>query len=270
MKTLIVTTDFSDSALNALNYACAFAADHGFEIMLTRIYTIPATYAGEGLSLVTINDALDADRELLKKELERVKTAHPDVHIEAKMVTGGFLESLQELKNSLAAAMIIMGAAGEYSELSLWEDDWLTILVTLSCPVLVIPQHIAYAPFKNIAFACDYKKICIPEQIDTIKKLVTISGAKLHVVHVTPNATPQEENKNTTLLKAVLDDVHPEYYTVENKVVIKGIAEFVQQHNIDLLLVIPHKHGLWYSLFNKSYTKQLARLNNLPVMAIHE
>jgi hypothetical protein len=72
------------------------------------------------------------------------------------------------------------------------------------------------------------------------------------------------------VLKEVFNDREPLFRTVINKRVIAGLAQFVKETNIDLLIVIPHKHDLWYNLFNKSHTKQLAMLNHLPVMAIHE
>ncbi len=268
-KTIIVPTDFSDSAANALSYACKFARDYNLNILLVHIYSIPRSYAAEGLSLTTINDAMDEDRVRLKNELEHVKNKYSNIHFEAKMITGDFLETLQELKRELDPALIIMGAVMEYSELSLWDDDWLNALITVSCPVLVIPQHIAYSPILRIAYATDNKKPCLPEQTDVIKKLVRLSNASFYIVHITPKSGPQEENANTAL-NEVFSDIKPQYHIVENRSVIRGMAEFIKQYHIDLLLVMPRKHGLWHNLFNKSYTKQLALLNDLPVMAMHD
>src|ERR1700680_2480068 len=123
-KTIIVTTDFSDSANNALNYACAFAREHNFNILLTHIYTIPASYAAEGPSLATINDVLADDRKMLKEKLEQVKTNFPEIYFEAEMMTGGFLRSLQKLKEELDPEMIIIGSGEEDSDLLLWNDGW--------------------------------------------------------------------------------------------------------------------------------------------------
>ena len=97
-KTIIVTTDFSDSAINALNYACELTMGHNFKILLTYIYSIPASYAAEGLSLVTINDTLGSEQQMLKEELERVLGNYTHIHIETRMIIGDFIESLQELK----------------------------------------------------------------------------------------------------------------------------------------------------------------------------
>jgi hypothetical protein len=152
----------------------------------------------------------------------------------------------------------------------LWKDDWLDALTGISTPVLVIPKHVPHSQIRNIAFACDYKNTCSPLQIETIKKLVmTLSGASLHIVHVS-SGVDGEESKNAATIKEVFSILKPQYYRVENKQVIKGLDEFVLQNKIDLLIVVPHKHDFWYNLFHRSHTKQLVQLNHLPVMAIHE
>jgi hypothetical protein len=269
MKTVLTVTDFSASAQNALDYACAFAGENKYQVILTAIYSIPVSYAGEALSLATINDAINADEENIKEELERVRSNFPDVKIEAKIIVGGFLESLNELKNAFNPELIILGAAGDYSQLWTWNDDWLNAVISVACPVLVIPRNSSYHQYRNIAFACDYQKTCLPEQTEVIKRIKEISGARLHIVHVAPGEIP-DSNRTIEEMKNAFENIMPEYHIVKDKMVIKGISEFVKEYNIDMLIVIPHEHGLWHSLFNKSYTKQLALLNDLPILAIHD
>ena len=268
-KTIIVTTDFSDSAANELDYACELAKNHDIEILLTYIYTFPLSYRGEGIAPSVINDIIDSDRKILEEELQQAKSKYPQVNMEIKMMIGNFLESLRELERELHPEMIIMGTIGEYSELLLWNDDWLDALTSISSPVLVIPKHIPYNQIRNIAFACDYKNTCSLQQIETIKKLVLLSGADLHIVHVAPGID-EEQNKNAASIKEEFSLMKPHYHRIENKQVIKGLDEFVLQNRINLLLVVPHKHDFWYNLFHKSHTRQLVQLNHLPVMAIHE
>lgn len=268
MKKIIVVTDFSEASINALNYACKFATDHGMDILLAHIYTIPASYAGEGLSMVAIHDTIEANRKHLKQELDNIKSENGHLNIEAGMIIGNFVASLLELKNSQDASLIIIGSEKGYSELWQWSNDWLEALTVISCPVLVIPQHIAYSPIMRIAYASDNTKAGLSEQAETIKKLALLSKANFYIVHVTPFAEPEDDF--TEVYNELFGDIAPQYYTVENRSVVKGIAEFVEQFFIDLLIVVPRKHGLWHSLRNKSYTKQLALLNHIPVMALHE
>ena len=269
-RTIVVVTNFSASSANALSYACKFARDYELNILLAHIYSIPPSYAAEGLSITTINDAIIADDSRLLDELAIIRHKYPHLHIEAKMITGNFLESLDEIKREVDPALFIIGAVGQYADLWQWDEDWLTALTTVSSPVMVIPQHIAYSPISRIAFAADDNEVQLPDQASAIKKLVRLSNAGFYVVHVSAPYVGGLKKEYVGTYKEVFMDLKPQYHNIENKSVIIGLAEFIQQHQIDLLIVVPHKHGLWHSLFNKSYTKQLALLNHLPVLAIHE
>lgn len=270
MGLIITVTDFSVSAQNALDYACAFARAHGHNILLTNVYNIPPSYSGEGLSLATINDALMADTGRLRDELDRVKSACHDVTIEAKLIVGGYLDSLNDLHQELKPEVIIMGAEGDYSDLWNWDDDWLNAVLSVPCPILLIPEKTAYKPYSNIAFACDYKYAYQTQQVKAIKNIITSSASQLHIVHVTPPGALELNTNAVSGIKKDLESMSPQYYEVKDKYVIKGISEFVSQQGIDLLIVVPHRHGLWDNLMNKSYTKQLALLNDLPILALHD
>jgi len=268
MPKIIVATDFSVSSQNAANYACEFAKEYHQKILLAHIYTIPAGYAAEGLSLVTVNDAFEAGTDKLQEELERLQGRYPDLEIEIRMMVEGFMDALQELNRDVNPGMIVMGAVTDYSDLWQSGNDWLNALLSMPCPVLVIPKHITFTPIRNIAFACDYKNVSLPDQINKMKRLVELTDASFYIVHVSTGKSPEEEKNKIAFLEA-FQDIDPQFITIENKQIIVGISDFEKEYNIDLLLVIPRRHGLWYNLFNKSYSRQLALLNNLPVLSIH-
>jgi hypothetical protein len=270
MGLVIAVTDFSASAQNALDYSCAFAREHNHNILLTTIYNIPPSYSGDGLSLASINDALVADKDRLRDELDRVKATCTDISIEAQLIVGGYLDSLTDLHTELHPEVIIIGAEGDYSDLWTWDDDWLHAVLSVPSPVLLVPEKVTFKPYSNIAFACDYKNEYLPTQIDTIKNITRSSASQLHIVHVTPPSELQVNNNAVSEVKRDLEAISPQYYEVKDRYVIKGLSDFVSRANIDLLIVVPHKHGLWENLMNKSYTEQLALLNNLPILALHD
>ena len=53
---------------------------------------------------------------------------------------------------------------------------------------------------------------------------------------------------------------------MKNNDTIIGIADLVKEHNIDLLIIMPKKHGP----FHKSQSKDFIFYTDVPLMAIHE
>ncbi len=267
---IVVVTDFSASSANALQYACALATDKHYDLVLCHIYDIPTSYSGEGLSLTTVEDALKAQTDRLREALEHTKAKHTELNVEARTVIGGFTASLNMLEKEVKPNVLILGAQGHYADLWLWDNDWLDALVNVSLPVLVIPSTASYTPVRNIAYACDCKTPCTEKQIAAIRQFLQLPESRLHIINVDKANTAEEQERKMEVLNGSLDELSPHYHFISERQIIRAVSDFVAANDIQLLLVTPRKHGLWYNLLNKSYTKQLARFNSIPVMAIHE
>ncbi|PUZ27647.1 Universal stress protein family protein [Chitinophaga costaii] len=275
--TIMMTTDFSASTKNATRYALAFthqqAAALDLDYVLLHIYSMPATISGEGVALASINDDYaHAEREL-EIELDWIRQNYPQLKVRSLLVVGNIHEELVSLVGNGKDVIVFMGAAGEYDDLLSWDNEILNSLRNLKAPVLLVPQHMEFKPLRNIGYACNYKNITsrLPFQ-RLINTVALAGGAQLKVVYVeTPVIDDHiEEEKGEAILKAALAPVKPEYFKMQNSHVIDAIAQFVADQQIDLLIMVPRQHGIWNSLFHRSNTKGLARLNKLPILALRE
>jgi len=269
---IIVTTDFSGSSRNALDYACALATKGDYKILLLHIYTVPITYTSDGIALTSVYEAFDHAETLLKEEQQWASENFHYINIEIKATTGGLIENLQDEISNGRPELVIMGAVSNYDDLWMWDSELLKALTSLPAPVLIVPMHVRYNEIHNIGFASDYRNVCSLRQISFIKWLTIYSAAQLHVVHIT-RSKPQDEvvkQENEALLHDALQDATPKYYAIEDPNIIEALAHFVKEQQIDLLIVVPHKHGLWGSITHQSHTKQLAKLNSIPVLALPE
>lgn len=275
MSMIIVCTNFSKTSRNALEYACSLInarADKGtIDILLLHIFTIPPNYSSDGIAMTTINNCLNYAEEDLHEELEWVNEFFPHLHLLGKITTGRLVEGLEEQIQEMNASLVIIGSGGNYGDLWSWDKDILNALRDLSVPILTIPPDVTFAPLRNIAFACNLKNVDENTPFDALIKLTSFTGATLHLVYVANDEIKKEsiEADNEEFVHNKLQKLHPKYYTLYENEVVGAIGRFVEKHDIQLLLVIPKKHGIWNSLFHKSYTKELSRLNRLPVMALH-
>jgi len=272
MATIIVVTDFSQSAHNALRYACAFtAASNKAELLLVNINNVPASYSGDGVSMAAISDTLGNRIEKLKEEIEIVSADFPAAKIKYKALIGVYIKSLKELIEEEEAVMIILGTPAAYGEIWSWDTDTLRAMTELPIPVLAIPKDVAYKPIALISFASMPGSLHSASTIRPIKKFVKYTGAKLHVVSVVvPQHDEQKEQESTAELRNQLEELDPVYHKINDPHIVQAIGRFVEEQHIDLLVVRPRKHGIWYNLFHKSYTKELAKLNLIPVIALHD
>jgi nucleotide-binding universal stress UspA family protein len=251
MPTIIVCSNFSDTSRNALGYACSLISNRSdageITILLLNIYTIPANYSGDGIALVTINNALNYAEEDLHEELEWAHEQYPEVNIIGKVTTGDFIDALHEQIAEMEASLVIMGTGGQYGELWSWDSNILQILRELPVPVLTIPPDVSYKPLLNIAFACNVKNVNQSTPFQALKNLINFTNSHLHIVYVsTGQIKPATiEAANEALLHDRLKDLSPTYHTLYENEVVSAIGKFVEDKKIQLLLVMPRKHGVW-------------------------
>ncbi|PSK91022.1 universal stress protein [Taibaiella chishuiensis] len=271
MNTILVTTDFSASSRNTLAYACGLFGNEAFTILLLHAYAMPVTYTTEGVALAAMGDAFINAEEQLQEEKQWAVDNFPGVQVRTKAVVATMMDALRDEIEATAPQLILIGALTDYDDLWTWDNDLLSTLQDLDAPVLVVPGHVTYQPLRNIGFACDYKNRNAA-QIRFIKWLVEYTGARLHVVHITRGNPhdPKARQENEALMQELLLEVNPDYHNIEDPHVIPAISGFAKDYNLDLLIVIPHRYGIWDTIFKQSHTRRLARLNYLPMLALHD
>src|SRR2546423_3762909 len=244
MATIIICTNFSPASRNALAYISGLVAEKGrlekLEFVLLHLFELPVSYAGEGIALTTIPSEISLAEEQLNQEYNWIKNLYPGLDIKPRMVTGTLTIGLEEQIEELSPSLVIMGAGGRYSDLLSWDQEVLTLFRELTVPVFVIPKHITYTKLDNIAYSCNVNNVArIP--FNLIKGLVQYTHAKIHVLLVrTPGGEKNTATrKNEQFVMENLDEVNAEYHIVSEKSLVEEVSHFVNENNIDLLLVTP-------------------------------
>ena len=275
MKTIIVPTDFSPAATNAMNFAADMAVNINASLMLLHVYQVPVSMTDVPVVLVSADELRknsEAKLRELKESLTHITSGEIKIYAEARM--GDVSDELEEVCKQIRPFAVIMGTRGASGvERILFGSTTLTAIRHLKWPVIVVPPGKEYGKgMKKIGFACDFKKVVESTPVQFIKNMVKEFGAELHVLnvdyenkHFKPE-TPEE----SLMLHTLLEDLNPNYHFINHVDIEEGINEFVESNNIDLLITIPKKHKLLDSLFKSSSTKQLVTQSHVPVMCVHE
>jgi nucleotide-binding universal stress UspA family protein len=275
MKTIIVPTDFSPIATNAMNFAADMAVNINASLMLLHVYQVPVSMTDVPVVLVSA-DELRKESELklseLKESVTHITSNKIKIYTESRM--GDIVDELENVCRQIEPFAVIMGTRGTSGvERMLFGSTTVTAIRHLKWPVIVVPPGKEYGTgIKKIGFACDFNKVVEHTPAHFIKDMVREFQAELHVLNV------DHENKHFTadtpeeslMLQTLLEDLDPKYHFINHKDVEEGINEFAEKNNIDLLITIPKKHGLFDNLFKHSSTKELITQSHVPVMCVHD
>jgi nucleotide-binding universal stress UspA family protein len=272
MSTVLVVTNFSDASRNALSYTCSLLQNTQARLVLLNIYAFPGSMTGDAIAVAAMGQIIEHDTALLEQEYQWVQTHYPSLHVDTEMVTGIFQEELHRKVIGSNAILVVMGTDGNYNNLLSWDSNIINSFIDLPVPMLVIPSQVQYRPINKIAFACNYYRKNLQVPVSVIRKLVHFTNASLYVINV---VAPQElitdeALHNKHILQQSLADLNPVYFEPEFHNVIKAIDDFTSEENIDMLLVIPTRHGIWHNIFQKSHTKGLVYLNHIPLLSVRQ
>lgn len=273
MKLLIVPTDFSPVADNALKYAMDMALAMNMNIMLVNVYQLPISYSE--VPLVTIS--LDELRKIsesklaeLKGNILRISEEKIKVYTESRL--GDVSEEVKSLARTLQPFGIVMGTRGVSGAGRFFlGSNSLSVIEKVGVPVFIIPPGARFKPIKRIGLASDLRDVVDNTPVSTIREMVNFFNADLHVMnvdferrHFTPY-TPEESLKLETLLMGL----NPIYDFIEKKDVEEGIIEFAERKEFDLVVTFPKKHSFFEKIFESSTTRELIHHTHIPLMCVH-
>lgn len=275
MKTIIIPTDFSPAATNALHYGIEMAQSINASLLLLHVYQVPVSMADVPVVLVSVDELQKSAEERLsdlKQEAERLSMGKLKIYTEAKL--GNTVDELEDICNKIKPFAVVMGSQGtSATERVFFGSTTLTAIRHLTWPVITVPRGKQFgAGIKKIGFACDYRNVVKTTPTHVIVDLVKEFKAQLLVLNVDyhnrhfTTGTPEE----SLLLHTMLEEAGPSYHFIEHQDIEDGLNEFAEKNNLDLLIAIPKKHKLMEGIFKPSSTRQLVVQSHVPVMCIHE
>jgi nucleotide-binding universal stress UspA family protein len=275
MKTIIIPTDFSAIATNAMHYGIDMAKATNASILLLHVYQVPVSFTDTPIVLVSVEELRKGAEEQimrLKEEVEHMTSGTLKVYTETRL--GNVADELENLCNKINPFAVVMGTKGASGvERILFGSNTLTAIRHLTWPVICVPPGKTYGNgIKKIGFACDYKDVVKTTPTHFIIDFVKEFHAELDVLNVDYHNRhfKPETPEQSILLHTMLEAANPTYHFIEHADIEDGINEFAEKNNLDLIITIPKKHRLLDSVFKTSSTKQLVYQSHVPVMCVHE
>ena len=274
MRLIIVPTDFSPIADNALKYGMDLASAMGASLMITHVYQLPISYTDVPIVTVSVEEikrVSDEKLSELKHNIETITEGRLIVYTESRL--GDVTDEIEKLTKTLHPFAVIMGTRGMSGAGRFFlGSNSLSVINRITIPVYVIPPGVRFKPFKKIGLATDMRDVVDSTHVTPIRELINFFNAELHVLNVDLERsrfrpeTPQESLN----LDVLLSGLNPVYDFIESKDVNEGINEFAEKNNLDAVITLPKKHGLLQGLFQKSTTRELIHHTNVPLICIRK
>ena len=230
MKTILVPTDFSKIARNAIDYAVEIAKLTKAKLVLFHVYHVPVVPA-EIPIMLPIDEMEKNTMEGLKKIEKNLYLKHGNkLVVECNCACGFPVDEINLYAKKNKIDLIVMGMEGTgYLTEKLIGNITTSLIKKAKCPVLAIDKHVKFKSVKKIALACDYTETKNKSILDPLKELAQLFKSHVYVLNVV-----RELKTVPTLSKAVagikldhsLVGVNHSFHYAKNEDVIDGINDF--------------------------------------------
>ncbi|MEZ4839956.1 MAG: universal stress protein [Flavobacteriaceae bacterium] len=278
MKRVLIPTDFSDNAWDALTYAIRLYDDIPCQFYMVNTFQV-------GVSQTTTLQHRTRDTHLYRlikedseNQLKKLKN-YIDEHLlndKHEFKTFAKPGDLPTIINQMVFAenidMIIMGTTGAagVKEMFIGSNTTKVISTNTFCPVISVPQKYEYKEVEHILIATDFKKQFTEIDLRCIIELQLLHNFSITVLYINyKNGLTSTQQQNKEALEQLLTYGDVTFTEVKgSKIVAEEVDKFAQYNDIQLIVMGYNKHSFIEHLTHSPTIKKISFHCNIPLFII--
>ena len=273
MKRILVPTDFSDTARNAVEYAVHLALQANAGLILFHAYhASPLAADVPPDSFFTLEEIHTRSDQSLQAIRHEILHRHGDtLTVECVSRCGFAVDEIVDFALEFDADLIVMGMQGAgYISETVIGSITTALLREAPCPVLVIDRHVKFTDIRRIVLACDYVQ---PPRRGTFEALKDFAGLFtspwIYVVNVVGKNAVLVSSLEARNRPRVTEYLHHEghsFHSVEDTDVVAGLKRFAEEKQADLMVMVPRRYSFWRGIFYAPLIKRMAFHTSVPLL----
>ena len=282
MQNILVPTDFSNDAYNALYYASKLFKSKAVNFYLINAYSESTPLIsrsidngnGNGERKGLLAQLKDESNEELKHTYHKINLDNKCPKHKYKMISKkmDLVEAISQAIDEHKIDLVVMGNKGKSSGLAVYlgSTTTKTMASVKKCPILAVPMNADFKVPYEIAFATNYKRHYDAEVLDPLCNMATRCGSAIRIVHINEEEhlnKVQESNLKT--LRAYLDPMENSVHWMPNFTSkTKAIQVFLEELGIGMLTMVNYEHSFLEILLNEPIIKKLTFNIDIPFLVI--
>jgi nucleotide-binding universal stress UspA family protein len=278
-KKILIPTDFSKNAWNAIAYAASLYKDKACAFYILNAYG-SATYAtGEMMLDAPGTTPFQSEKRRSEIGLENVLDM---IDIDGKnpkhtytfiSESNNLLSAMQEVIKKKDIELAVMGTKGASDvENKFFGSNTIVITEKLrKCPILGVPLDAQVFAIKEIVLPTSYKTHFKRKEIMHLVEIAQLHHAEVCVLHVSKKeGITKELQENQVLLKECLDGASYSFHYVSGSNVAYSVKLFVESRGSDMIAFINKKHAFFDSVFTTPLVSELGMFSKVPLLVMHD
>lgn len=277
---ILVPLDFSESSIDALDYAVHIAEIFGSELHLLHVvetYEFNSSYRDDETARQIIELGLNKKFDAIANP--RIKETEKDIKTVYHHRVGKIYNQIVKHADEISADLIVMGTHGTSDNLNFKKfmlgSNANRVVHAAPCPVLTVKNHEHSIDFNKILLPIDITKETT-QKVAYAKAISKVFGSEVHVFAV--SSYIDEYVENASKLKRRLDAVADELASSgvktftcleRNENINHAIFEYSKKNDMDLILIMTRQEKKWEEFLIGSLAKKVIVGADAPVLSLH-
>lgn len=273
MKKILIPTDFTETAENALGYALELALVTKAECTLLHVAEMPDDFTAQMENRVVA--VRKNAKEKLGRNAHQLKTdsRYSSLTLLEMVETGDPDEVITRVAKEKGMDLVVIGLSKHSGFESFFAGNTGAEVVEDSeVPVLAVPLGVAFKAPREIIYAAEYREEDL-QNLEEISQLAKLFDARLRVIHIEEENSKEEKLRFRGFSKEVEERLSYPYVTQE-----LHVADDVEEGLLDatagsegVILSMAHYHKSFLKeAFGRSHTKNIAMETKVPLLVYYE
>lgn len=279
-KNILIPTDFSNNAWNALNYAVHLFKNEEINFLLLnafQVYDYPTDklLPPKGTGFASAKEKSIQGLEKIR-DVMNIRTDNPNHQFEILSEYNTLVGAIRKTIKEFPIDLIIMGTKGENNYANtVYGSSAVEVIENISnCPVMAVPEKASVflkGHKKEIVFSTNFKRAYTRNELDYLIEMARLFKAEIRVLHILEgDKLTEEQEENKKRIDKLLEGVPHGFNTLSNLKVATGIYAFMESRGSDMLALLHKKHSFFNSVFTVPLVKQMNFQQQVPLLALHD
>ncbi|TXE10020.1 universal stress protein [Seonamhaeicola algicola] len=267
MANILIPTDFSDNAWNAVEYAVNFFKKSTCNFYVLHVCHGPNTKASFN------------EHETCKKQIEllinRIYKQLPNnkKHKFFSVIDAGYLvSSVRKQVEQNQIDFIVMGTRGNSGAKNTpIGSNASNVITKVRCATIVVPENAKYAQLTEIAFPTDFLSVYSPKTLEAITAIIESNKASARVLHIKNDTTVlnEDQKRNKELLDAYLGTNEHSFHFLSNNHIENQVQDFVEKRQINLITMLAKNLSYFEKILFHPKMPKIKYYTDIPFLVLH-
>ncbi|MCL5128785.1 MULTISPECIES: universal stress protein [unclassified Algibacter] len=279
MKNILIPTDFSENAWNAIEYALRFFSKSACNFYILHVDTsddsrfhekVPAVGGTKVSSIVK-----SPSKKLLQQTIKRIIKSpylNSNHRFYPVMDNNYIINSIRKQVAEKKIDFIVMGTRGEsgLNNLAVGRNTG-NVITKVKCTTLVVPENAKYVNMKEIAFPTDFSFFYHAETLQPMADIVEGNHAAVRALHINKNKADlnEDQKKNKEFLDDYFNNQEHSFHFLTNNDIEDAVQGFVENKQIDLIAMLAKNLNYFQKILFNPTTPKISYYTDVPFLVLH-